>query len=84
VNFDICLQGKLKKIQEKYGDQDEEERELRLRLLAVIDVYQSVEEFFWAGFHNIFLQPLDLSHSSERTLETDHEMQLRTPLPFTD
>jgi len=25
----------MKKIQEKYGDQDEEERELRLQLLAV-------------------------------------------------
>jgi len=26
----------MKKIQEKYGDQDDEERELRLQLLAVI------------------------------------------------
>jgi hypothetical protein len=31
----ICFQSKLKKIQEKYGDQDEEERQLRLELLAV-------------------------------------------------
>jgi len=32
----------MKKIQEKYGDHDEEERELRLQLLAVIAVYQLV------------------------------------------
>lgn len=31
----ILFQSKLKKIQEKYGDQDEEERQLRLELLAV-------------------------------------------------
>jgi len=28
----------MKKIQEKYGDQDEEERELRLQLLAVNNI----------------------------------------------
>jgi len=28
-------QSKLKKIQDKYGDQDEEERQLRLEILAV-------------------------------------------------
>jgi len=38
------LQSKLKKIQEKYGDQDEEERELRLQLLAVISLNQSINQ----------------------------------------
>ena len=36
VSLHIYLQSKMKKIQEKYGDQDDEERELRLQLLAVI------------------------------------------------
>ena len=33
-----CLQSKLKKMKEKYKDQDDEERELRMQLLAVSDV----------------------------------------------
>jgi len=44
-NLCSCLQSKMKKIQEKYGDQDEEERELRLQLLAVITLSQSVDQF---------------------------------------
>ena len=31
----VFLKSKMKKIQEKYGDQDTEERQLRLQLLAV-------------------------------------------------
>ena len=31
----LCVQAKQKKIRDKYGDQDEEERQLRMKILAV-------------------------------------------------
>lgn len=31
----LCFQSKLKKIKEKYADQDEEERQIRMEILAV-------------------------------------------------
>ena len=34
-----CLQAKQKKVKDKYGDQDEEERELRMKILAVSSLY---------------------------------------------
>ena len=36
---DGCLQAKQKKMRDKYGDQDEEERELRMKILAVSSLY---------------------------------------------
>ena len=36
---DRCLQAKQKKMRDKYGDQDEEERELRMKILAVSSLY---------------------------------------------
>lgn len=35
LSFTWLFQGKLRKIKEKYGDQDEEERRIRMEILAV-------------------------------------------------
>ena len=35
VGVYACVQAKQKKMRERYGDQDEEERELRMKILAV-------------------------------------------------
>ena len=50
----LCVQAKQKKIRDKYGDQDEEERQLRMKILAVR--------------HSHTLTPSHTSHTSHPSL----------------